>query len=103
MISHWKTGARYEQMLKLMIEQFPEVEKRDKVEILELAAGTGGVGEQLHRHGFRSMDAVHCDDRRQKSLKFSPLFTITHEFLPPDYDRKLLPTISYYGTLFYFG
>merc|ERR1711963_216004 len=58
MISHWKTGARYEQVLKLMIEQFPEVEKRDKVEILELAAGTGGVGEQLHRHGFRSMDAV---------------------------------------------
>ena len=58
MISHWKTGARYEQVLKLMIEQFPEVEKRDKVEVLELAAGTGGVGEQLHRHGFRSMDAV---------------------------------------------
>ena len=45
----------------------------------------------------------HCDDRRRKSLKFFPLFTITHNFLPPDYDRKLLPTISYYGTLFYFG
>ena len=41
-----------------MDQYFPDVSKRSSLKILDLAAGTGLVGEKLHELGFRDMDAV---------------------------------------------
>ena len=37
---------------------FPEVEEWAEVKILDVAAGTGRVGEELAKLGFRNIDAV---------------------------------------------
>ncbi|CAH1251381.1 WBSCR27 [Branchiostoma lanceolatum] len=37
-------------------------EGKTDVRILDVAAGTGGVGEQLHKLGFRSMDALEPNE-----------------------------------------
>ena len=58
MMTHFKTKDRYDHVEKLMLAHFPVAERRPTVEILELAAGTGMVGQRLHRNGFRQMDAI---------------------------------------------
>ena len=44
-------------MLKLMLDYFPDAESRGNIQILDLAAGTGLVGERLYPAGFKCMDA----------------------------------------------
>ena len=50
--------SRFEMIRKSVVGYFPEAESRADVKILDLAAGTGLVGEILHESGFRCFDAV---------------------------------------------
>ena len=49
---------QHDHMVKLMLDYFPDPEVRERIEILDLAAGTGLVGERLHPEGFKCMDAT---------------------------------------------
>ena len=44
--------------LSAVLSQFPRENERDKLEILDIAAGTGRVGIKLFENGFRQIDAV---------------------------------------------
>ena len=46
--------GQHDHMVKLMCQYFPDKEKRGKIEVLDLAAGTGLVGEQLYPEGFKA-------------------------------------------------
>merc|ERR1711872_816660 len=46
---------RYEAVTKLMTDFFPDAEKRADVKILDLAAGTGIIGVELAKVGFKDM------------------------------------------------
>ena len=68
MQTHFKTRGRYDHMEKLMMDYFPCPERRDTVKILELAAGTGMVGQHLFQKGFRCMDAIDYSDGMLEEL-----------------------------------
>ena len=44
--------------LKAALEQFPDMDVRHKLEVLDIAAGTGSVGQNLFEAGFRRIDAL---------------------------------------------
>ena len=43
---------------KILSEYFPTNKDRANARVLDLAAGTGLVGKDLHKIGFTNMDAV---------------------------------------------
>ncbi|CAG0879994.1 unnamed protein product [Darwinula stevensoni] len=67
------------------IRDFIQVEDRSKVKIMDIAAGTGKVGEWLARFGFRDIDAL--DGSR------GMLDTLTKRNI---YGRKIHDTIGYH-------
>ncbi|XP_050704254.1 uncharacterized protein LOC126989692 isoform X1 [Eriocheir sinensis] len=50
-------------------------ERRAKVRVLDVAAGTGCVGRELHREGFRLIDAVEPSEGMTKKLRESGVYT----------------------------
>ena len=44
--------------LTAVLSQFHEEEARAKIEVLDIAAGTGRVGQKLFENGFRKIDAI---------------------------------------------
>jgi len=59
---------RYEAVTKLMTDFFPDKEKRADVKILDLAAGTGIIGVELAKVGFKDMYAVDASEGMLKEL-----------------------------------
>ncbi|KAH3834947.1 hypothetical protein DPMN_108280 [Dreissena polymorpha] len=66
--SHWADTQQYDLDLEPGVYNGPTIvaeevaecftEKRDKVRIIDLACGTGRVGEELSQYGFKSIDGV---------------------------------------------
>ncbi|XP_050739141.1 methyltransferase-like protein 27 [Eriocheir sinensis] len=50
-------------------------ERRAKARVLDVAAGTGCVGRELHREGFRHIDAVEPSQGMIKKLRESGVYT----------------------------
>ena len=44
--------------LSAVLSMFPTEQERAKIEVLDIAAGTGRVGEKLFENGFRKIDAL---------------------------------------------
>ena len=61
--------ARQDPLVKLMDQYFPDVSKRPNLKILDLAAGTGLVGEKLNGLGFTNIDAVDGSEPMLKILE----------------------------------
>ncbi|XP_076460561.1 methyltransferase-like protein 27 [Babylonia areolata] len=47
-----------QQVAKTISSLYPEQSQRESVRILDVAAGTGLVGVEMHKEGFRNMDAL---------------------------------------------
>lgn len=43
---------------KILSEYFPKAEDRKNARVLDLAAGTGLVGQDLYKEGFTNIDGV---------------------------------------------
>ena len=54
--------SRYQLLEETVLEYYPEANTRAHIKILDLAAGTGLVGEILHKCGFRCFDAVDASE-----------------------------------------
>jgi len=63
------TDVRYTSIAKIMSEYFPDKEERGKLKILDLASGTGPVGQYIHPLGFRNMDAIDGNAQMLEELK----------------------------------
>lgn len=50
--------ARNRLIVKILQEYFPTLDERSKVRVLDLAAGTGLIGQVLSEVGFANIDAV---------------------------------------------
>ena len=55
-------------IVKLLEEQHPDKSYRSNLRVLDLAAGTGLLGEELYKVGFTDMDAVDGNDGMLKVL-----------------------------------
>ena len=53
---------------KILSEYFPTNKDRANARVLDLAAGTGLVGKDLHKIGFTNMDAVGKYDHYRRSV-----------------------------------
>ena len=72
---------------KILSEYFPTNKDRANARVLDLAAGTGLVGKDLHKIGFTNMDAVgKCNyytrsvylNPKRMCIKKSTLYLTTH-------------------------
>ena len=59
---------RQDLVAKLIAQHFPEKAKRSQIQVLDLAAGTGLVGERLKKFGFTQVDAVDGSESMLKVL-----------------------------------
>ncbi|CAH1778151.1 unnamed protein product [Owenia fusiformis] len=65
-------------------ELFPEVE-RPRVKVLDIAAGTGTVGQELHKQGFRDIDAVDANQAMLDVAKSKNVYNrLICDFLGPN-------------------
>ena len=53
-----KESASANIALSAVLSMFPAQEKRGEIEVLDIAAGTGRVGQKLFENGFRKIDAL---------------------------------------------
>ena len=54
--------SRYQLLEETVLEYYPQADSRAHIKILDLAAGTGLVGEILYKCGFRCFDAVDASE-----------------------------------------
>ena len=59
---------RNKAVIKMMKDLFPYAEGRSKLKILDLAAGTGIVGAELAKVGFKDMYAIDASEGMLKEL-----------------------------------
>nr|XP_053649924.1 methyltransferase-like protein 27 [Cherax quadricarinatus] len=54
-------------------------EYRQKVRVLDVAAGTGLVGHQLYERGFRNIDALEPSEGMMRILKDTDIYTFKYQ------------------------
>ncbi|XP_078614383.1 methyltransferase-like protein 27 [Branchiostoma floridae x Branchiostoma japonicum] len=58
---------------------------RSQIRILDVAAGTGLVGEELHKMGFTNMDAVDCSQKMLDEAKVKNIYgRLICDFVGPE-------------------
>jgi len=60
---------------KILSEYFPTNKDRANARVLDLAAGTGLVGKDLHKIGFTNMDAVDFSESMLEELRKKNVYT----------------------------
>ena len=50
--------VRNKVICKILHEYYPQEDKRKDLKVLDLAAGTGLIGDGLHKAGFTNIDGV---------------------------------------------
>ncbi|XP_076461656.1 methyltransferase-like protein 27 [Babylonia areolata] len=77
-----------QKMAQTMSSLYPEQSQRESVRILDVAAGTGLVGVEMHKVGFRNMDAL---DPSQGMLNVASRRDIYQRLFTEYIDDKELP------------
>ena len=63
------------------LAEFVPEHTRKNLEVIDLAAGTGSVGEALFKRGFKTIDAVgmsKSDENLKKSSKYLTISNLMH-------------------------
>merc|ERR1711973_173219 len=60
---------------KILSEYFPKAEDRKNARILDLAAGTGLVGQDLYKEGFTNIDGVDFSEAMLVELRKKNVYT----------------------------
>ena len=92
------SDSRYQLLEETVLEYYPQADTRAHIKILDLAAGTGLVGEILHKCGFRCFDAVDASEGMLAELAKKRIYqNIWKEFLgqPPYQSIPNVPDNSY--------
>ena len=65
--------------LAAALSQFPEVKDRANIEVLDIAAGTGRVGQKLFKNGFRKIDAIEPSQEMLNILERKAMYRNVYE------------------------
>merc|ERR1712198_188945 len=65
----------YVDMAKILSEYFPKAEDRKNARVLDLAAGTGLVGQDLYKEGFTNIDGVDFSEAMLVELRKKNVYT----------------------------
>merc|ERR1719348_3874 len=60
---------------KILSEYFPKAEDRKNARVLDLAAGTGLVGQDLYKEGFTNIDGVDFSEAMLVELRKKNVYT----------------------------
>lgn len=71
-----------------MEELYPDVTRREQIRVLDIAAGTGLVGQELHKAGFRDLTAL---DPSPGMLEMAAKKGVYKQFFTECVDDKKLP------------